>query len=68
MLVYIKLPSTVEKNMGIRPIVGKSNPVMIAYGSMSPAPRGKVRIVIARSCRNDSPDWGEFSGWCISQM
>jgi len=63
--VYIKLPSTAEKNMGTRPMVGKVNPVITPYGSISPTPRGKVRIVIARSCRNDSPDRRELSECCI---
>jgi hypothetical protein len=50
-LVYIKLPSAMEKNIGVRAMIGKVNPPMKQYGTRSPRPRGKVRIVIARSCR-----------------
>lgn len=46
---YMKLPNTAENNIGIIPTAGKANPVITAYGIISPSPKGNVRIVIARS-------------------
>ena len=66
-LVYMKLPSTAEKDIDTRPAIGKANEDMIAYGTRSPTPRGKVRIVIARNCRNGSPDHSDLSECCISR-
>ena len=48
---YMKLPSTVDNNIGAIPTAGKGSPVITAYGTMSPNPKGNVRIVIARSWR-----------------
>ena len=62
---YIKLPSTVENNMGMIPTAGKANPVITAYGMISPNPNGNVRIVIARSWRQSSPDRIAMTDRCI---
>lgn len=64
---YIKLPSAIERNIGARPRIRKSDPVRMKYGTKSPTPRGKVIIVIARSCRYDSPDRRKLVGCCISR-
>lgn len=65
---YIKLPSTVENNMGIIPMAGKANPVITAYGIISPNPKGNVRIVIARSWRQSSPVRIATTGRCMLRV
>jgi hypothetical protein len=65
---YIKLPSTVENNMGMIPMAGKANPVITAYGIISPNPKGNVRIVIARSWRQSSPDRIAITDRCIVRV
>jgi len=65
---YIKLPSTVENNMGIIPTAGKANPVITAYGMISPSPNGNVRIVIARSWRQSSPDRIAITDRCMLRV
>lgn len=65
---YMKLPSTVENNIGIMPTAGKANPVITAYGIISPSPKGNVRIVIARSWRQSSPDRIPITGRCMLRV
>jgi hypothetical protein len=64
-LVYIKLPNTIEINIGARPTAGKAIPVITAYGSIKDNPRGNIRIVIARSWRQSSPDRIPMVGRCM---
>ena len=65
---YIKLPSTLENNIGVIPTAGKANPVITAYGIISPNPKGNVRIVIARSWRQSSPDRMATTGRCMLRV
>lgn len=66
--VYIKLPSTMEMNIGASPTAGKANPVITAYGSINDNPKGNIRIVIARSWRQSSPERMPMVGRCMLRV
>jgi hypothetical protein len=64
-LAYIKPPSTAEKTIGRIPRAGRDLPVMTENGNVNPIPKGRVRIVIARSWRYSSPDCRAVSDRCM---